>query len=198
VPRPQFIEPCAPIVSAKPPSGPEWLHEVKWDGWRCQIIKDGEKVSIFSRHRNSWTPRLSNIVAVVRGLPAESLILDGELLSERLDFYTLAHAMRRQEVFVYVFDILHHNGESVRHLPLIKRKNILAETVQAEPLLLISEYFDDGEGLFEACARQNMEGVVSKRRDLPYKSGKCVYWRKSKCEAWRTENKERYKQFERG
>ena len=197
VPRPQFIEPCAPILSSQPPSGLEWLHEVKWDGWRCQIIKDGEKVSILSRHRTGWTSRLPKIVDAVQALPAKSLILDGELLSDRLNFYTLAHAIRRQEVFVYVFDILHLDGESTRHLPLIERKKLLAKTVKAEPMLLVSEYFDDGQALFEACGRQNMEGVVSKRKDLPYKSGKCIYWRKSKCEAWREENKERYKQFER-
>ena len=197
MPHPQFIEPCAPIVSFRPLSGPEWLHEVKWDGWRCQIIKDREKVSILSRHRTGWTSRLAKIVEAVRALPSQSLILDGELLPDRLDFYSLAHAIRRHEVFVYVFDVLHLDGESVRHLPLLERKKLLAQSVPANPLLLLSEYFDDGDALFEACARQKMEGVVSKRKDLPYKSGKCLHWRKSKCSAWREDNKERYKLFGR-
>jgi bifunctional non-homologous end joining protein LigD len=170
---------------------------VKWDGWRCQIIKDGEKVSILSRNKTGWTSRLPNIVEAVRALPADSLILDGELLPDQVNFYTIGHAIRRQVVFVYVFDVLHLDGRSLRHLPLIERKKILAEAIPPNPLLLVSEYFDDGEALFVGCGLHNMEGVVSKRKDLPYKSGKCVYWRKSKCSVWQETHKERGKMFER-
>ena len=100
-------------------------------------------------------------------------------------------------LFAYVFDILHLDGRDLRQLPLISRKERLADTIVGDSHLLVSEFFDDGEALFAACAKQAMEGVISKRKHLPYKSGKCLSWRKSKCSAWREANKERYRLFER-
>ena len=201
MPRPSFITPCAPVPADAPPTGPEWLHEVKWDGWRCQVLKDGARVTICSRNGTSWTKRLPHLERAIQQLPWSAITLDAELLhldeNGRVNFYGIPTGMKQREVFLTVFDIMHLDDRDLRHLPLIERKDILSRRIPSSPHLVVGEYFDNGDALLDACTKHDMEGIVSKRRDLAYKSGKCTYWRKIKCAEWKERNKERYKLFER-
>jgi bifunctional non-homologous end joining protein LigD len=99
---------------------------------------------------------------------------------------------------VWAFDLLHHNGRDLRELPLFERKARLEKLVLTANAdwLHYSESFDDGLALLNAADRFALEGIVSKRRDAPYRSGKQCDWIKIKCEAWRTVNKERWRLFE--
>jgi bifunctional non-homologous end joining protein LigD len=100
---------------------------------------------------------------------------------------------------VWAFDLLHHNGRDLRELPLFERKARLEKLILAANVswLHYSESFDDGIGLLRAADLMKLEGIVSKRRDAPYRSGKKCAWIKVKCAAWRAANKERWRLFER-
>jgi bifunctional non-homologous end joining protein LigD len=101
---------------------------------------------------------------------------------------------------VWAFDLLYHNGRDLRELPLIERKARVEKLIRAKNanwLLLYSERFDDGIALLKAADRIKLEGIVSKRRDAPYRSGKQCGWVKVKCVTWREANKERWRLFER-
>jgi ATP-dependent DNA ligase len=84
-----IVQPAAPVLVTAIPTGPNWLHEIKWDGWRCQIIKDEGGFRIYSRNRKDWTTRLPRIVGAARKLEAQSFFIDGELVASNqsgLDF----------------------------------------------------------------------------------------------------------------
>ena len=132
-----------------------------------------------------------------------SLIIDGELVAcdgdGVPDFYRLHSHRRDCGLCVWAFDLLHHNGRDLRELPLIERKARLEKVIIAANAgwLHYSESFDDGFELRKAADRMKLEGIVSKRRDAPYRSGKQSDWIKTKCATWRQANKERWRLFER-
>ena len=103
------------------------------------------------------------------------------------------------ELCVWAFDLLHLSGKDSRDLPLVTRKLALEKLVYKvrDNWLRYSETFDDGEKLLASCERMGLEGIVSKRRDAPYRSGKRCDWFKVKCQTWRVTNKERWRLFER-
>jgi bifunctional non-homologous end joining protein LigD len=100
------------------------------------------------------------------------------------------------EVHVVAFDLLFRNDVDLRPLPLIERKAALAKLVKGVSTIQLSMVDDDGEELFKVAQEHGMEGIVSKRRDLSYRSGTCPHWLKVKCPDWSVANKERYKLFE--
>ena len=103
---------------------------------------------------------------------------------------------RQHELAVYAFDVLHLDGEDLRRLPLVERRSRLERLLRRArmPCLHLVEAFDDGQALLEVAERHGLEGVVSKRRDAPYRSGECRDWRKIKTQAWREANRERWRQ----
>jgi bifunctional non-homologous end joining protein LigD len=195
-PRP-FILPAQPTLRASPPRGEAWLHEVKFDGWRIQLHKTERGATIFTRNGHDYTRRLPAITGMVASLPVRSCVIDGELTAcdehGLPDFRTLhfrdAHD---DELCVWAFDLLMPDGKDIRPLPLIGRKNKLARLVYKtrDNGLRYSENFDDGAKLLASCEQMGLEGVVSKKRDAPYRSGKCD-WIKVKCQSWREANKNR-------
>jgi ATP-dependent DNA ligase len=115
------------------------------------------------------------------------------------DFYRLHFHRHDRGLCVWAFDLLHHNGRDLRELPLLKRKARLEKLILAANAnwLRYSESFDNGLELLKAADRMNLEGIVSKLRDAPYRPGKRCGWIKVKCETWRAANKERWRLFER-
>jgi len=103
---------------------------------------------------------------------------------------------RQHELAVYAFDVLHLDGEDLRRLPLVERRSRLERLLRraSMPCLHLVEAFDDGQALLEVAERHGLEGVVSKRRDAPYRSGECRDWRKIKTQAWREAKRERWRQ----
>jgi bifunctional non-homologous end joining protein LigD len=202
VPRIAFIPVACPKLRPSPPSGPEWLHEFKFDGFRLQLHKLGKDVRLFSRNGKDFTDRFPSVSAATAVLPAASAIIDAEIVAYdetgKPDFYTLLRR-RASGVCVWCFDLLGLDAEDLRPLPLEKRKESLAVRLSraGDDRLKMSESFDDGLKLLEAAARMNLEGIVCKKRGSPYVAGVGCGWIKGKTPEWREANRERYKLFEK-
>ena len=197
-----FIEPCIPTVAKEPPGCGSFVHEVKFDGYRCQIYKDGEAVTLYSRNGNDFTERYRAIATAALSIPMKSVVLDCELTvcndTGTPDFSALLRR-KHDALCIWVFDILAHNGKDLRRLPLWQRREKLDKLMQRikSPIVRYSELFDDPLKLLHACSERGMEGVVSKRRDRPYQSGRSRDWIKVKCPNWRDENRWRHEFFDR-
>jgi bifunctional non-homologous end joining protein LigD len=195
-----FLDPCIPREVRQPPRGDEWIHKPKLDGWRCQAVKVGSKVVLYSRHGHDLTRRFRTIAAAVGKLPAKSVTLDGEIVQvgERgIDFYAIT-GKQTHDVSVMAFDILSLDGKDLRSLRLEER------LAQLEMLLLnagslvsigLIPSFDDGQALMSACMEHSLEGVVSKRRASTYTAGRGRHWVKSKTPTWRQANKDRWERM---
>jgi bifunctional non-homologous end joining protein LigD len=183
-----FIAPCLPMTAPRPPSGPLWLHEVKHDGFRIIARKDGERVRLYSRPGNDLTNRFPLIVEAMARLP--SCTIDGEAVacddSGVASFNLLLHRKRDDHVFLYAFDLIELDGEDLRREPLEQRKVDLRRLLSdAEHGLLFNEWIDGGDfdaaTVFEhGAVPLGLEGIVSKRKDSRYVSGRSPYWLKMK------------------
>ena len=200
-----FIPPCNPVPATNVPTGDAWQHEPKLDGYRLQVAKEGRAVRLYSRRGNDWTKRLVALADALKTIPARSVVLDAELVlpsaSGAPDFYGLLAgiANRKHELAVFAFDLLYRDGRDLRRLPLVERRRRLQRLMSRSeiPCLYLVPCFEDGPQLLETAAQFNLEGVVSKRRDAPYRSGACRDWLKVKTAAWREANQERWRLFER-
>jgi bifunctional non-homologous end joining protein LigD len=184
-----FIRPCQPLLVARPPAGPGWLHEVKHDGYRLLAHKQGERVSLWSRYGADFTDRLPGIAEAVGKLPAESALIDGEAVAFRLDGRSDFGALRTKaggaEAGLVAFDLLNLDGEDLRQRPLEERRDKLARLVRGVDGLLFSEAIE-GEGaiVFAHACEMGLEGIVSKRHGSLYRIGTSRSWRKSKNPAF--------------
>jgi bifunctional non-homologous end joining protein LigD len=205
-PFPGFIEPCRPTLRKVPPSGEGWLHEIKHDGYRVQAHFAGEP-RIYTRRGNEWAARMPTISAALKALPANNLVLDGELVAidgkGKPSFYELPKELKvrvKARLVYYAFDLLYLDGFDLRRAPLVQRKRVLAEVLSGVGLNLIRfcEHIEgDGATVLEHACKLGLEGIVSKRVDAPYRSGTRPEWVKTKCAAWREANKDRGELFER-
>lgn len=185
--RSPFIQPSAPTLRAAPPRGEGWLHELKFDGYRLQIHKDGETVTLYSRNGSDFTDD--------RGSCAQPEGDDREGLP---DFRRLLHGRAEpQELVVWCFDLLALDAQDLRPLPLVKRRSMLSKLLRRAPgALMLSQTFTNAERLLAECGERGLEGIVSKRADAPYRSGKGD-WVKVKCQQWREANRDRWELFEK-
>src|SRR3954468_16539929 len=123
---PGFIDPCAPTMVPKPPSGPGWLHEIKHDGYRLLIRNDAGRVRLFTRRGFDWTDRYPHLVAAAAALKPASFLIDGEAVCAGTDgvtdFARLHSRVFDHEVFVYGFDLLELGGEDLKQKALLERK----------------------------------------------------------------------------
>ena len=200
-----FIEPCDPSPRDRPPKGAGWLHEVKFDGYRIQLHKQNGDASLYSKNGMGFDTRFPAIGYAVKDLPVRSVILDGELVAHNakgLPAFNELHRRRAppEDLAVWIFDILEIDGTDLRHLSLTTRRGRLERLIEraGHPSLRLSETFADPERLLAACNEHGLEGIVSKRIDRPYTSGRTKNWIKVKCPAWREANRERFKMFEDG
>jgi bifunctional non-homologous end joining protein LigD len=189
-PRPSgFIEPCLPTPSRTVPDGPRWAFEVKHDGYRFIARRDGDRVRVFSRHGKDWTEKVPAIVEGMLALPVSATI-DGEgvVCDERgvTDFDRLRTALAERggsrAVFLYGFDLLTIDGEDLRGHPWETRRATLTRLLRkAGTGIRLSEHLNgDGETIFRHACALGAEGIVAKRRDRPYRSGRCDDWVKIK------------------
>jgi bifunctional non-homologous end joining protein LigD len=202
----RFIPPCSPVRTAAVPAGDGWVHEVKFDGYRVQAHKLGSRIVLFSRNGHDFTERFPSIAQLLRELPARSAILDGEVVANDVDGrpnFARLHLVRWAKqpglaVHLWAFDLLSFNGRDLRLQPLAKRQACLRVLMERFgcPAISLSEPFEDGIALLRVTEQRGLEGVVSKRRDAPYRSGECRDWRKVKTMAWREANRERWRLFE--
>jgi bifunctional non-homologous end joining protein LigD len=186
VKRPGLIEPCIPTRATKPSVGPQWIHEIKHDGYRLIARKRDGRVRLFTRNGFDWTeryPRISEAVAALRALQAvvdgEAVWCDGEGLAIFDNLHSRAHD---GEVILYAFDLLELHGEDWRPRPLEERKGRLAKLLAGTPAgIQYTEHLEgDGAAIFAHACRFGAEGIVSKHREHPYRSGPSRAWLKTK------------------
>jgi bifunctional non-homologous end joining protein LigD len=188
---PNFISPQLATQSTEPVTSPGWLHELKLDGYRIQARKQGTSVQLLTRSGLDWTHRMRAVAEEIKAIPGQSILLDGELVVLADDgttsFADLQAAFQdgaRKPLTYFVFDLLHLNGRNLRGLPLIERKEILARLLVASPseLIRLSEHLDtDGATIFHKACELEAEGIISKRADAKYISGRTATWLKTKC-----------------
>jgi bifunctional non-homologous end joining protein LigD len=195
-----FIQPCLPTLAKEPPAGAGWVHEVKFDGYRLQLHKEGKKVVLLSKNGNDFTSRFSDIATAASLIPTKSVILDCELTACQEDgtpnFSSLLQK-RDVQLCAWIFDILAHNGKDLRSLKLSARRQKLNSLMSRidNPTIRWSQVFSDAHALLKACGERRMEGIVSKRVDRPYVSGPTKDWIKVKCPEWRETNAWRHEFF---
>ena len=182
-----FIEPCLPSKVTRPPSGPLWVHEIKYDGYRLMVRRDGERVRCFTRNGHDWADRFPAIVAAAHRIKASSFLIDGEVVIVRddgtPDFHALRSRRRGSEAVLFAFDLIEQDGDDLRDRPLIERKRRLNKLIGNAKRYSIrfNEHLEgDGPLVFDHVCRMGLEGIVSKRVDAPYCSGPSKTWLKSK------------------
>ena len=192
-PLPDFVSPSLATLRTAAPSGEGWVHEIKFDGYRIQARLDRGEVRLLTRKGLDWSGKFPNVAAAVAKLPAETALIDGEIVVEDerglSNFSMLQVALKegRRDAFVYyVFDLLHLDGRDLRELPLIERKAELKRLIDSAKLagntIRYSEHFDeDGALVLQQACRMTLEGIVSKRADAPYRSGRVETFIKTKC-----------------
>jgi len=200
----RFILPCSLIRAKEVPADDGWLHEVKFDGYRVQAHKIGSRVVIYSPNGHDFTDRFPSIAQLLQELPAKVAVLDGEVVASNADGspnFARLHVpwARPNTIHLWAFDLLAFNGRDLRPQPLLKRQARLQALMERFgcPAVSLSEPFEDGLALLREAEERGLEGIVSKRRDAPYRSGECRDWRKVKTVAWREANRERWRVFGR-
>ena len=196
--RTAFIVPSAPVLKRAPPSGPEWLHEVKHDGWRTQLHRSSAGAVVLSRRGKDLSGRFPVIRKALIALPP--CIIDAELVGCDADGMPDFHALttgNSHGCCAWCFDLMMVDGKDVRHEPLEERRSRLEALLAAgdQDLLRLSESFDDPVKLLEAAVKLGLEGIVSKRREQSYRSGPNSGWVKVKTAAWREANRDRWEMF---
>jgi bifunctional non-homologous end joining protein LigD len=188
---PAFVEPTRPQVTETAPSGPKWVHEIKYDGYRIQARIDGDKIRLLTRKALDWTDRFRPIAAALKTFGLSSALIDGEIVvedSSGIPSFMLLQAdlsaNRRDRFRYFVFDLIYCEGFDLTNAALTDRKALLQQIVQAVPAespIRFSEHLEgDGPTMFEHASRLGLEGIVSKRSDSPYRGGRGDQWLKVK------------------
>jgi bifunctional non-homologous end joining protein LigD len=192
-PPPQFVEPELCKLVERPPNGGQWAHEVKFDGYRMQLrVADGA-ATVKTRKGLDWSHKFPEIVAAAQELP--DCLIDGEVAAldhnGAPDFAALQAALsdgNTKNLTFFVFDQLFAAGEDLRRSPLSERKARLQSFIeeyvpQRSPLKYVDHFITAGDAVLESACRMNLEGIISKRLDAPYRSGRVGDWVKAKCRA---------------
>ncbi|MGO7847570.1 non-homologous end-joining DNA ligase [Rhizobium ruizarguesonis] len=193
-PMPARIEPCLALLKSKPPKGREWVYEIKWDGYRLAVHIEPTGVRILTRGGHDWTPRFPAIEQAAKQLAVATAILDGEavVLDEqgRSDFGLLQQSLggrggtkTSRNSVLFAFDLLYFDGHDLTRMDLSERRHILEDLMEgAAGAIRISEEIDaDGGQLLASACEHGLEGIIAKRRDAPYRSGRAGDWLKIKC-----------------
>jgi DNA ligase D-like protein (predicted ligase) len=177
------------VLTDEPFSDPDWIFERKLDGVRCLAHRDGGGVRLLSRTDRDMTGQFPELAAALEAEPCRDFVVDGEVVAFERGITSFQRLQRRGKervaVFLYVFDLLRHDGHDVRELPLRQRKALLRRAFRFEGPLRYSQHRNEqGERLFREACRQGLEGLIAKRADSPYRSGaRSREWLKLKCHA---------------
>jgi bifunctional non-homologous end joining protein LigD len=187
---PEFVSPQLATLVKEAPKGKEWLHELKFDGYRLLCHLQRGHVRLWTRNQKDWTDKFPNVVKALQTLPVQSAILDAEVVamdsSGRSSFQMLQQAIHKtagKGLVLEVFDLIYLEGFNLQRTPLLDRKRVLEELIGSEHRVL--RYSDHVEGngakfLKQACDF-GIEGIVSKLADSPYESTRSRNWQKVKC-----------------
>ena len=187
---PAKLSPQLATLASEPPAGDEWIHELKYDGYRALCRIEHGRARLFSRSGKEWTKEMAPIAAAAATLPVESAWLDGEVVvlqpDGRTSFQALQNALstgRADALAYYVFDLPYADGRDLRKVPLHARKQelaaLLAQAGAARSLLRYSDHVDgNGAAFLRHATKLGVEGIVSKRRDAAYESRRTTTWLK--------------------
>jgi ATP-dependent DNA ligase len=185
--RAMRFPPAIPTRATEVPSSPDWIHEVKHDGFRLIVVRDGDRVRLLTRNGHDWSGRYPWITESALNNRVKRFVIDGEAVVLGVDgvsdFDALYSRQHDEEVQLYAFDVLAMDGEDLRQLPLSLRKISLARLLAGRPDGIFIAPFEQGEigpDLYRAACRMGLEGLVSKRRDRAYRGGRCLHWVKVK------------------
>lgn len=188
--RPSAVEAQLATLVDETPSGDEWIHEIKLDGYRVLcFVEDGE-TRIVTRNGKNWTDRFAPVARAAGKLPVRAAILDGEVVvvepDGRTSFQALQNALtenRDRDLVFFAFDLLYLDGYDLRKAPLLARKEALAAVVAgSQGTIRYSDHVEgDGEGFYRQACSFALEGIIAKRGDLPYHPGRNKDWVKVKC-----------------
>jgi bifunctional non-homologous end joining protein LigD len=187
---PAFAEPQLATLVDAVPEGAEWVHEIKFDGYRCLAAVAGEEVRLHTRSGLDWTDRFPGIAEALRNADLPAALIDGEVVATDAEgnpnFSILQARLREgaaQDLQFHAFDLLAADGNDLTALPLTERKAALSALLAALPAPIhIAEHIaGHGEKLFAAMCSAGQEGIISKRADAPYRSGRTKAWLKVKC-----------------
>jgi bifunctional non-homologous end joining protein LigD len=178
---------CLPTLGKAVPSSPDWYHEVKYDGYRLRVEREGNAVRLVTRGGYDWIKRFPWIVEAALRNRRRQFVVDGEAVilgvDGRSDFNALHSRKHNHEVQLCAFDVLATDGEDLRGLPLSMRKTNLDRLLRGRPDGIFVNPFEIGAigpDLFRAACRMGLEGLVSKRSDQPYRGGRSPHWIKVK------------------
>jgi bifunctional non-homologous end joining protein LigD len=177
------------VLTDAPFSDPGWIFERKLDGIRCMAHRDDGSVRLLSRTDRDMTGQFPELAAALEAQPCRDFVVDGEVVAFQDGVTSFQRLQRRGKervsVFLYVFDLLRHEGRDVRDLPLRERKALLRRSLRFDGRVRLSQHRNEhGERLFREACRKGLEGLIAKRADSPYRSGaRSRDWLKLKCHA---------------
>jgi ATP-dependent DNA ligase len=178
---------CIPTPGKTVPCAPEWFHEIKYDGYRLRVERDGDSVRLVTRGGYDWTKRFPWIAEAALKNRRRQFVIDGEAVVLRVDgvsdFNALHSRKQNHEVQFCAFGVLAIDGDDLRNLPLSMRKTNLDRLLRGRPDGIFINPFEIGAigpGLFRAACTMGLEGLVSKRSDRPYRGGRSPHWIKVK------------------
>ncbi|MCA1408383.1 DNA ligase D [Ensifer sp. IC3342] len=188
---PEFVEPCHPTLKKRPPDGADWLHEIKFDGYRAQLHIHERSIIIYTRTGLDWTKKFKPIATAAEALADHDLIIDGEVTvfgkTGLPDFQALRRELGKAtsaRLTFQAFDLLYLDGYDLRRVPLIERKRVLRKLIgtDAGAIAYVDHLdIDEGAQVYEHACMMGLEGIVSKRKAAPYRSGRQEVWTKTKC-----------------
>jgi DNA ligase D len=191
-PGPERLTPQLATSVASPPEGDDWLHEIKFDGYRTLAFRDGEAVKLITRSGLDWTHRYGDLAEAFHRLPCREAVIDGEIVvldGEGISrFAALQDALSRKaknELVFYAFDLVRLDGWNLAAAPLVERKRLLRQLLAAATGRSAIQYSDHvsggGRAFYDQVSGMGLEGVVSKRASAPYQAGRSKSWTKSKA-----------------
>ncbi|HEJ83215.1 MAG TPA: ATP-dependent DNA ligase, partial [Desulfobacteraceae bacterium] len=176
-PMPVRPRPHLAILAKAPPRGNEWLHEIKYDGYRILCIKKNDTLRLITRNHKDWSDKFKEVAGAAASLPFDRFILDGEMVVLRSDgkpdFQALQNILKEEtsgRPVYYIFDILYGSGYDLTSVPLLDRKRILQKLLEGAPQPLVyGDYIrGDGDRVFDHACRMGLEGIVSKQAGSQY------------------------------
>jgi bifunctional non-homologous end joining protein LigD len=185
-----FINPQLASPVDQPPEGKHWIHEIKYDGYRTQVLLEPGHARVFTRNGFDWSDRYPSIIRAASHLPCHSAIIDGEAIlpdgdgASDFEAFQSAIQVNPHSIILYAFDLMHVDGTDLRRESLAVRRSILKALIgrdEESSIQFSEEFIGEGAVLLKACAEHGLEGIVSKQALAPYRSGRSKTWLKCKC-----------------
>ncbi|MBW3534657.1 MAG: DNA ligase D [Gemmatimonadetes bacterium] len=190
---PKAMRPQLATLHKEAPAGEDWLHEIKYDGYRLLVRVEKGRVTLLTRRGKDWTDRFPGVAEAAAALPVDAALLDGEAVvvldDGTTDFQALQEALGaapagRDRLVFYAFDLLHLDGVDLTGTPLSERKEALRALLEdvPEPMRYSDHVVGTGPAFFQKACEMALEGIISKRADAPYRPGRGRDWIKVKCQ----------------